>query len=184
MACVRWSSGSRTTRAPPPSNTNWQAGMTFGSALYFSRFPPERTGVLREAPWVKLAKGSAKHGLLERPADGAIRDPTVNARTANGSRNQRLAFVACSPGAGRAMTKLPMIAERNTRLPPVARQGQSCPLTVYAGVVGQGPFVWQDSNAPWRNPARPSDNRAGGPISRGIRPVTNCIESADAASTT
>jgi hypothetical protein len=184
MACVRWSSGSRTTRAPPPSSANWHAAMTFGSALEFSLFPLKRTGILREAPWAKLVKGSAKHSLVEWPAESTIRGPgrTLEPRTPATTNDSRSSPVR--PGAGRAMAKLPMIAEWNARLPRVARQGQSCPLTVYAGVVGQGPSVWQGSNAPWRNPARPSDNRAGGPISRGIRLVTNCIEFADAASTT
>jgi len=173
MACVRWSSESRTTRAPP-SNTNCHAGMTFGSALEFSHSPLKRNGDLRKAPRVKLAKGSAKHGLHGRRTARSATNGTPAAT--NDSRSSLV-----RSGAGRAMAKPPMIAHAPPR---VASQGQSCPLTVYAGVAGQGPFVWQDSNAPWRNPARPSDNRAGGPISRGIRPVTNCIESADAASTT
>ena len=43
--------------------------MTFGSALEFSLFPLKRTGIFREAPWAKLVKGSAKHGLVELPAE-------------------------------------------------------------------------------------------------------------------
>ena len=181
MACVRWSSGSRTTRAPPPSNANWHAAVTFGSALEFSLFPLKRTGILREAPWAKLVKRSANMAWWN-----GRRRAQFAAQREGSNRERRLqpTIRFRRPGVGRAMAKLPMIAEWNARLPRVARQGQSCPLTVYAGVVGQGPSVWQGSNAPWRNPARPSDNRAGGPISRGIRLVTNCIESADAASTT
>lgn len=172
MACVRWSSESRTTRALPPSNTNCYAEMTFGSALEFSHSALKRNGDLRKAPQVKLAKGSAKRGLHGRRT-------ARSATPRNASRNQRFAFVACSP---RSRPRHGKASHDRARLPRVA--SQPCPLTVYAGVVGQGPSVWQGSNAPWRNPARPSDNRAGGPISRGIRPVTNCIESADAASTT
>jgi hypothetical protein len=184
MACVQWSSESRTTRAPPPSRTNCHEEMTFGSALEFSHFP------LKKRRFEKVTMGEAGQPLrqaqLGRMAD-AGRDPrsTANARTANAGRNQRFAFVACTPGAGRAMAKPPMIAEWNARLPPAARQGRSGPLTVvYAGVAGQGPSVSQGSNAPWHNPARPSDNLVQAPISHGIRPETNCIESADAASTT
>jgi hypothetical protein len=180
MACVRWSSGSRTTRAPPPSNTNWHAGMTFGSALEFSLLPLKKRNF--EGGTMREAGQRVRQAWLGGIAGGEHNSrPRVHARTANTGRNQRFALIACSP---RSRPRHAIIAEWNARLPSVARQGQSCLLTVYAGVVGQGPSVWQGSNAPWRNLARPSDNRAGGPISRGIRLVTNCIEFADAASTT
>jgi hypothetical protein len=42
--------------------------MTFGFALKFSHSPLKRNGDLRKAPWVKLAKGFAKHGFMEWPA--------------------------------------------------------------------------------------------------------------------
>lgn len=64
----------------------------------------------------------------------------------------------------------------------VPPRGKPHLATVYGGVVGQAPFVWQGSNAPWHNPALPSDNRAGVPISHGIRLATYCIECANAAS--
>ena len=66
MACVRWSSESRTTRAPPPSNPNWHAGMTFGSAIEFSLFPLKRNGDLRMPPWVRLAKRSVPPNMAWR----------------------------------------------------------------------------------------------------------------------
>ena len=97
---------------------------------------------------------------------GGGRDPrpTVNARTSERRLKPTIRIRRqFAPELGRVMARLPMIAEWNAPLPPVARQGQSCPLTVYADVVGQGPFAWQGSNAPWRNPARPSDNRAASP---------------------
>lgn len=140
--------------------------MTFGSALAF--FAMGEAGQRIRQAWLGGMAG-AEHD--SRPRERRLQ-PTLRVRR------------PVRREASRAMARLPTIAEWNARLPSVARQDQSCPLTVYAGVVGQGPSVWQDSNAPWRNPARPSDNRAAGPISRGIRPVTNCIESEDAASMT
>jgi hypothetical protein len=170
-------------RAPPPSRTNCHEEMTFGSAQEFSHFP------LKKRRFEKVTTGEAGQPLrqarLGRMAD-AGRDPrpTANTRTANAGRNQRFAFVAYTPRSSPLHGKASLIAKWNARHPPVARQGRPCPLTVYAGVVGQGPSVWRGSNGPWHNPERPSDNRVQAPISRGIRPETNCIESADAASTT
>jgi hypothetical protein len=87
------------TRAPPPSNTSCHAGMTFGSALEFSHSPWKRR-------FEKCTMGEAGQRLRQARLAGMAggrRDPRPT------KRQPQIAFIACSPGAARAMAKLPRL---------------------------------------------------------------------------